>query len=59
MQISCDASVMIGDKATDMSAGTAAECRTIFLGDGDAGDADFTAGDLTGAINVIRKHLFY
>lgn len=59
MQISCDASVMIGDKATDMSAGTAVGCRTILLGDGNAGDADFTAGDLTGAINVIRQHLFY
>ncbi|MDR1520298.1 MAG: HAD family hydrolase [Planctomycetota bacterium] len=58
--VDLSASWMVGDRASDVAAGRAAGCRTIFLAFGYAERppepaADFTCGDLAAAVDIIES----
>lgn len=42
-------SFMVGDKTSDVEAGRAAGCSTVWIGSGPGSDADFVVSDLAGA----------
>ena len=58
--IACRESFMIGDRASDVAAGRAVGCRTIFIDLGYADelhpqDADFTATSLGEAATIVLR----
>ncbi len=55
LDVDCRQSWMIGDKAGDAKAGSAAGCRTIRIGPDADGAADFSAVDLREAAAIIAR----
>lgn len=56
--IDLSASFMVGDSKTDIIAGAAAGCRTIYVGDKDGDvDADFGVGDMLALTELLRRIL--
>lgn len=52
MGIDLSQSFMVGDNERDIGAGKAAGCKTIFVG-GENPEADYSVGDLYGAVEII------
>lgn len=48
---------MIGDHARDVEAGHRAGCRTVFVGDHEVPNADFTVPDMAALAPFLREHL--
>lgn len=56
LDIDVKASFMVGDKHSDVLAGKAAGCRTVFLGAAPDADADRTVRDLAAAAKAILRN---